>query len=1163
MERGDHTSGADELNNLNRGRSSRSQSASGVKGERRVVTIMFCDVAGSTAIAEQLDPEEWAEIMDEAFEVFIAPVQRYGGTVARLMGDAILAFFGAPSSHEDDPQRAVLAGLDILSGIQPICEELKLDYSLDFNVRIGINTGPVVVAEIGLEDAGEYTAMGDAVNLAARMEQTAQPGTLQISADTYRWVAPFFEVEELGEHEIKGKSEAVETYRVIKRRAAAGSLRGIEGLSAPIIGRDEELEKMRTVLAQLQNGRGQIVSIMGDAGIGKSRLIEETRLEWEKLASESAAWTESRGVSYDSALPYGLFRQILRQSSGAGVEDPPDIVQERILGLLDRLPASPNGNREKIKQAAEILLEANPLDGSPLPVGEDLKQILYDGIRAFLLGLGSQTPAVYVFDDLHWADKASIDLLIDLFSISEQAPVLFLTSFRPDRQSPGWRVKNAAEREFPNRYVLLSLKPLTDLESGALVDSLLTVADLPKQLQNKILTKSEGNPFFVEEVVRTLIESGAVVRDEAKNRWVASLDIEEIDIPDNLQALILARIDRLEKEARSTLQLAAVIGRSFYYRVLATISEESTALEKHLNTLERLELIREQVLIPEREYLFRHELTRDAAYMSILRRQQRRYHRMVAEAIESLFSDHLEEEAHRLAYHFYRARDYQKALEYYTIAADKSAGLYANDEAIQHYSQAIKIADTVVTPTDKLIHLYTSLGRVCEVSGDFEKALATYRELEEMGAGIGDREMVLASLIPQATIHSIPSDHVDVEQGRAVSERALELARELGDHRAESKVLWNMLLLEELVLGNKESAYDYGEQAIEIARKYNLKEELAYALHDMTRVYFESGLVEEGRRAFDESNRLWRELNNLPMLADNLGAAAQGLFYMGEFEQAREKATEGVNISREINNNWGQAYNQVALAMVLAEFGHVSEAINALEEAAPLARKANFSMGEVMVNGFLAWVYGTFGDAQRAREKTSVLQEKLQDLDRFGEYKIIWEGLTTHYEGDSIKAFGLLDKNIQECCLNLMDDYVGPMLAHILSMIAAASGEYGTALRISDESIASMQDLHMRLFLPDILMVRGRSLIELGEKETGYKALYSAYDEAVSLGSRRSALFVLAEMVQAELKRENEAKAAELRLEGQGLVEYISGRINDPKLQIAFLSSKPVRLLIA
>ena len=250
-----------------------------VEGERRVVTVLFCDVAGSTAMAEKLDPEDWAEIMNEAFEYLTGPVHRYEGTVARLMGDAILAFFGAPVAHEDDPQRAVLAALDIVEGIGPFREEIERDYGLDFNVRIGINTGPVVVGEVGSELADEYTAMGDAVNLASRMEQAAAPGTVQISGDTYSLVAPLFEFEALGGIEVEGKAGSVLAYRVLGRKAAPGSLRGIESLEAPLIGRENEFGTLLNVITEVRLGRGQIVGLMGEAGLGKSRIIEEIRAE--------------------------------------------------------------------------------------------------------------------------------------------------------------------------------------------------------------------------------------------------------------------------------------------------------------------------------------------------------------------------------------------------------------------------------------------------------------------------------------------------------------------------------------------------------------------------------------------------------------------------------------------------------------------------------------------------------------------------------------------------------------------------------------------------------------------------------------------------------------------------------------------------------------------
>ena len=290
-----------------------------MQGERRIVTMLFCDVSGSTAAAEALDPEEWAEIMNGAFEHLIAPVYRYEGTLARLMGDAILAFFGAPIGHEDDPQRAVLAGLDILKGIAPYREDVKSKWGLDFNVRVGINTGLVVVGEVGSDLRVEYTALGDAINLASRMEQTAQLGTIQISEDTHKLVAPLFEFEELGGIQVKGKSEPVEAYRVLGPRAKPGRSRGIEGLDSPLVGRDQQVASLRGAVSELRQGRGQIVSLMGEAGLGKSRLIAELRKELEDegairangVASGEAgpglSWHEGRSLSCESSKPYAPF----------------------------------------------------------------------------------------------------------------------------------------------------------------------------------------------------------------------------------------------------------------------------------------------------------------------------------------------------------------------------------------------------------------------------------------------------------------------------------------------------------------------------------------------------------------------------------------------------------------------------------------------------------------------------------------------------------------------------------------------------------------------------------------------------------------------------------------------------------------------------------------
>ena len=761
--------------------------------------MLFCDVAGSTALAEQFDREDWADIMNEAFGYFNDPVYRYGGTVARLMGDGILAFFGAPFAHEDDPERAVLAGLAIVDEMQPFRDQILREYSLDFNVRVGINTGPVVVGDVGSAQAGEYTAMGDAVNMAARMEHTAQPGTVQIGSDTYRLVAPLFDFEPLGGIEVKGKSAPVPAYRAIRPKEHPGSLRGIEGLHSPLIGRDEEFQKLRQAIEEVREGRGQIVFLTGDAGLGKSRLIEELRVEWDQIKGDESSlghgsWTVSRGLSYESTRPYGLFMQRVREILGIEEDTPREMIQDSIAEAVASYPD--DGHRETVTRAVESLLAIRSQSNGTGVDGEALKREMYEAVLQVWRQMAAQEAIVMVFDDLHWADPASVDLLIHLFQLVDDSPILYICAMRPERQSPGWKIKQAAESNYPHRYTEIGLTPLTSEESDALVDNLLHISDLPPYIHQLILEKTDGNPFFVEEVVRTLIDSGTIVQDEDGKHWHAVSDIRDIAIPDSLQALLLARIDRLEKNARYTLQLASVIGRTFYYHVLQVVSDAAAELDKHLNSLQQFDLIREAARVPELEYVFRHELTREAAYNSILRRRCRIFHRWVAEAMETLYADRLQEQAHRLAYHFHQAGSDEPALKYYAMAGDAAARMYANAEATMHYSSAIDIAGRIEVTNEQVTDLHINRGWALHAEGRFDEAIANYQALEELGKEKNDLHMELAALIPQATIYSTFTVRFDPEQAYSLSNRTLSLAQELKDPRAEARALWNLMLVE-------------------------------------------------------------------------------------------------------------------------------------------------------------------------------------------------------------------------------------------------------------------------------------------------------------------------------------------------------------------------------
>ena len=674
-----------------------------ITGERRTITVLFCDVVNSTVLAEKLDPEDWAETMNEAFSRLSDPIHRYEGTVAKLMGDGMLAFFGSPIAHEDDPQRAILASLDMIEAVRDFAKSVERDHGFEFNVRIGIHTGPVVVAEIGAAGAREHTAMGEAVHIAARMEHAAEPGTIQISGDTFAQVAPLFDAEPLGKIELKGISDPVPAYRVTGLKSKPGRLRGIDGISAPLVGRGRELETLKQIVDQVANGRGQIVSIVGEAGLGKSRLLAEIAQYWAQK-NGADTWNIMYGIPYDAARPFGLIQNYARTMFDIELDDAADTIHTKVLRRV-RASGADEEAVELCSVAFEHVIAAKPLHEAPEYPAELLKHDIYEQMYPGLHATARGAPTVLVADDMHWADSASIDLLQYLLGLTEEVPILFLCAFRPERQSPAWLVKQKAEADYPHRYTEITLAPLSENDTDTLVSSLLQVTNLPPDLHRLILRKTDGNPYFVEEVVRSLVEQGIVQRTEDGLRWDESKDVESVKIPDSLHALLMARIDRLDQETKSTLQMASVIGRSFYFSILEAISASGIAVDRHLSSLERVELLREAGRNPELKYIFKHELARDAAYATILNRKRAEFHLRVAEAIESLFHDRLEENAHRLAQHFKLGGDRERALKYFEMAANVADRINARKEGLEHYESAIDIAKELGDSNDAIAAL--------------------------------------------------------------------------------------------------------------------------------------------------------------------------------------------------------------------------------------------------------------------------------------------------------------------------------------------------------------------------------------------------------------------------------------------------------------------------
>jgi class 3 adenylate cyclase len=540
-------------------------------GERKPVTALFADVVNSTSLAEHMDPEDWTAMINEAFDLMSRAVFRYEGTIAQLQGDALLAFFGAPVAHEDDPERAILAALDMLEATEEYAAQLRGSHGIEFRIRAGVNSGPVMVGNVGSDLRYEYTALGDAVNVAARMQTAADPGQILITEMTRRLTGDTFELEDLGGIEVKGKAEPVHAFRVLGRKAAPARKRGLEsvGLDSPMIGRDEPLRRLLEAFEIVRAGRGRMAFIVGEPGLGKSRLLAELR---RGLAG--ATWVEGRCVSYGRSLPYHLLIDLVRSILGlpfsATGEDGRALMQRSIGSILGSA-ASPQERADTTLYLAHLLsLPVRLEEEGRVTVDADTLQGRYiAAIHRLLRDTTTRGPLVVVCEDVHWADPASVEAIRQLVPLATQLPILFVAALRGETDSAGWSLLTMAREAFGQALVEIRLEPLTDADSRMLVSNLLEIESLPEPVRELILARAEGNPFFVEEVVRMLIERGAIVAEG--DRWVATEAVTAVEIPETLHGLLLARIDQLPDSAKRSLRIAAVIGRQFPVRVLERV----------------------------------------------------------------------------------------------------------------------------------------------------------------------------------------------------------------------------------------------------------------------------------------------------------------------------------------------------------------------------------------------------------------------------------------------------------------------------------------------------------------------------------------------------------------------------------------------------------------
>jgi class 3 adenylate cyclase/tetratricopeptide (TPR) repeat protein len=904
-------------------------------GERRIVTMLFCDVKDSTEAAELFDPEEWSEIINGAFEHMIRPVYRYEGTVARLMGDSLLAFFGAPIAHEDDPQRAVLAALDIVTGIKDYSQLIKEKYEIDLGVRVGINTGLVVVGSVGSDLRMEYTALGDAINLAARMEQTAELGTIQIAHDTYKLVKSLFEIQDLGAMDIKGKHEPVNAYRVIGRKSIQSRQRGVEGLYAEMVGREAEMLALRNVISYLRQGVGQITCVLGEAGLGKTRLISETGKVFDELIGQEGYWYETASLSYETNQAYGLFQRLIRRMYQIAYDEPPEILREKLGSIVESLGED---RRTHAKQILSVIFGLESENGTLPLEGEAFKRELLAVMEEWLREHFKGRPAVLVFDDMHWSDAASIELLLHLLPLIGDLSLVLICAMRSERQAPAWKIKTSADELYRHRFTEVSLRPLSDKDSSELVDRLLAYPELPSVLRASILEKAGGNPFFIEELVSTLIENGVVVpeerilEDDTVCTWHATTEGAEFALPDNLQSLLSARIDRLEETTRGTLQVAAVIGRSFYHRVLQSVDEVTDDLDERLRTLQQMDMIREEARVPELEYSFRNPLTQEAVYQSILLKRRREFHRRVGEAIEALYKDRLDGMLGLLAHHFALAGQTVKSIAYAQQSARISVSMYAYDDAIHSLTEALGLVQpgensvTRLGLLEQLADVYRLLRNFDQAISFYQQALSMCEELSEDAALSGIRlDRKIVELIGEIKWSVGIETLLQVsEVGVASRDRLVEMLEVLQSRRPDLEIVRVLVALSNYTWRVEEppdweKAQQFAQSAIDKVEQLESEVDKSKTFAALASVLDGRSLLRQHQQVADQRLVICRQsgFSDVFETIDALRGAGAAKIYVGEYSEALPYLHEAANLAErsKVIDQQVNALGLIALAL--------------------------------------------------------------------------------------------------------------------------------------------------------------------------------------------------------------------------------------------------------
>jgi len=903
-------------------------SKSALEGERKQVTVLFADLKGSMELLADRDPEEARKLLDPVIEHMMEAVHRYEGTVNQVMGDGIMALFGAPLAHEDHAVRACYAALRMLESVKRYAEAVFRRHGVQVEIRVGLNSGEVVVRAIGSDLHMDYTAVGQTTNLAARMEQMARPGTILLAPDTLALAEGFIAVKPLGPVPVKGLDTPVDIYELtgagsLRSRLHAAAARGL----TRFVGRDAEIEQLREVLGRAAEGDGQLVAVVGQPGVGKSRLV------WEVIHSQrTLGWLilQAGSVSHGKGTPYLPVVDLLKGYFHIGDREESRAIREKVTGKLLALDRALEPTLPAFLALLDVPVEDRRWEALD-PPQRRLRTL--DAVRRLLLRESQVQPLLVVFEDLHWIDAETQSALERLVESLPAARILVLVNYRPEYRHD-WGGKSY--------YRQLRLDPLAPARASELLETLLGADQRLTPLKQLLITRTEGNPFFLEESVRSLVDDGVLAGERGAYRLAAA--VGHAQMPATVQALLTARIDRLPPHEKELLQTASVVGTDVPVAVLAAVSGASAeALADGLARLQATEFLYEARLFPDAGYAFKHALTHEVAYGSLLQGRRRALHARAVEAIERLYPERLAEHVERLAHHAVRGETWERAATYLRQAGEKATERSAYQQAAVCFEQALAALGHIPASRERLeqaIDLHLDAFGALVVTGALAKVPDHLHEAEALTARLGDERRlgwVLVALGNHAWVSG------DSDRALEVCQHALAIATRLGDVPLRMRAS-TFLGLRQQTAGEYREGVEFLRRAAE-----------ALQLHErFGGVFGGAGLLSVSAR-----ERL-----------------AWCLAELGEFEEAMACGEEAVRIAREFDHPHSLAYAHRSLGLISLRRGDASSAILPLERAVQVCRVAQVRLPFDVAAGHLGYAYALVG---RLPEGVNLMEEALAD----------------------------------------------------------------------------------------------------------------------------------------------------------------------------------------